>query len=486
MKKIINKIKKINMKRNIFIFFLFFIIIFIYFFVNIIFEKINLKDIDFTKNQLYSLSEESKTKIASINKKIKIELINLDSYQYIEEYIKKYRDLNQNIEIEKISNIASRPDLLLEYEVGEQEPLIVIKCENRVETLQLSDLYMFEYSEDSFDEINITEEAITNGILDVTSEKKSQVYLYTTNSIYAQKNFNALVESINKDLNNVHYLDMLSSNGIPEDCECIIISTLKQDISDTEKNYLKEYIMNGGNIVLLQDANSILNSELKNYNEILDLYGFKISDGIIMEQNSEKMINNAPGFIISKINPNSSIMKNINMDINICVMDAGKIEFKDEEILDELKVTYEVLAKSSESSFLRKDFNIKDFNKTDKDEDSPNSILAAIVTKEINEKCNSKLIVYSNCIFATNMGINIDNNNMSAITFYNNEDMIVNSVNYLTNKENIITIRKKIGDNVMFAITKKQNSNIIKIIYGVPLIIIFIGIIIWIIRRRLV
>ena len=37
----------------------------------------------------------------------------------------------------------------------------------------------------------------------------------------------------------------------------------------------------------------------------------------------------------------------------------------------------------------------------------------------------------------------------------NNEDMIVNSVNYLTEKENSITIRKKYGDTVQFTVTEK-------------------------------
>ena len=73
---------------------------------------------------------------------------------------------------------------------------------------------------------------------------------------------------------------------------------------------------------------------------------------------------------------------------------------------------------------------------------------------------------------------------MSAISFYNNEDMIVNSVNYLTEKENSITIRKKYGDTVKFTVTEKESKNIIKIIYGVPFLIILVGYIVWRIRRN--
>ena len=103
--------------------------------------------------------------------------------------------------------------------------------------------------------------------------------------------------------------------------------------------------------------------------------------------------------------------------------------------------------------------------------------------KLFNEK-TSKLIVYSNAIFSTNMSISMSNSTMSAISFYNNEDMIVNSVNYLTEKENSITIRKKYGDTVKFTVTEKESKNIIKIIYGVPFLIILVGYIVWRIRRN--
>jgi hypothetical protein len=82
------------------------------------------------------------------------------------------------------------------------------------------------------------------------------------------------------------------------------------------------------------------------------------------------------------------------------------------------------------------------------------------------------------------MSISMSNSTMSAISFYNNEDMIVNSVNYLTEKENSITIRKKYGDTVKFTVTEKESKNIIKIIYGVPFLIILVGYIVWRIRRN--
>ena len=203
-----------------------------------------------------------------------------------------------------------------------------------------------------------------------------------------------------------------------------------------------------------------------------------------MEQDENKMVYNMPGFVITDVGTYTSLTKKLNMNLTMCLMDPGKIEFKDSETLENLGVSYEILAQASEKAFLRNDLNISDYKKTESDQDASNAILGALVTKKINDEKSSKLIVYSNAIFSTNMSISMSNSSMSAISFYNNEDMVVNSINYLAEKENSITIRKKYGDTVKFTVTEKQKKIILQIIYGIPLLIILIGFIVWRIRRN--
>ena len=214
------------------------------------------------------------------------------------------------------------------------------------------------------------------------------------------------------------------------------------------------------------------------------MYGFSVSNGVVMEQDDDKMIHNMPGFVITDVDTNTSITKKLNMNVTMCLIDPGKIEFKDSETLNQLGVTYETIAKASQTAFLRTDLNNTELSKGENDQDASEAILGALVTKKVNDEKTSKLIVYSNAIFSTNMSIAMSNSTMSAVSFYNNEDMIVNSVNYLAEKENSITIRKKYGDTVKFTVTEKESKNIIKIIYGVPFLIILVGYIVWRIRRN--
>ena len=52
------------------------IVIACYIGLNMLVEKVNVENLDFTEKKLYSLSDETKTKIIYLNKYLKIKLIN--------------------------------------------------------------------------------------------------------------------------------------------------------------------------------------------------------------------------------------------------------------------------------------------------------------------------------------------------------------------------------------------------------------------------
>ena len=69
------------------------------------------------------------------------------------------------------------------------------------------------------------------------------------------------------------------------------------------------------------------------------------------------------------------------------------------------------------------------------------------------------------------------------ISFYYNKDFLLNSVAYLTQRDESITIRKDIGI-VPYTSTDKQDKIIKIIIVALPIVVIATGIVVWIIRKR--
>lgn len=480
MKKIIEIIKKKWLKDTFLTILLIAIIFAIYFGINYGVEKLNVEDIDLTTDKIYSISEQTETKLANLDKDVTIELINLSNYVYLLDFTNKYTQLNSHITIERIDDLSKRADIMNKYSLESTDSLLIIKSGEKERVLTTYDLYTYDYT--TYEQIDITEEAITNAIIEVTIEDKPNIYFLEGHNYYDMSYFQLLKDDITSEANNVSNLNLLTAGSVPEDCDCLVITTLKEDITEMERDSLINYSNNSGKILLLADAN-ILGIDTPNFNQILDLYGFSISKGMLLEQDQNQMIYGSPEFIISQVDT-SIFNKNSKMNMNICVIDSGRIEFKDEDTLNNLGVTYSTLARTSDSAFLRTNLNISSMSKTNQDTDAADSIMGALVTRTLENEKTAEMIVYSNAVFATNQQINMNNTYaMYANRLCNNDDVAINSVSYLTQRTDTITIRKD-ADSVSYTVTQTQHNIIMAIIFLVPAAIIIIGIIVWQIRRR--
>ena len=189
----------------------------------------------------------------------------------------------------------------------------------------------------------------------------------------------------------------------------------------------------------------------------------------------------SPEMIVEDVN--ASFMDKIGMSMKVCLLDAGKITF-DMDKLGELNVDYEAISKSGEKSFVRTDFNINSYGKTEKDSEEEDSIVAAKLTKNLSDDKRSELIIFANELFASDMKMPVMNQYyMYAVDLYNNKDVVLNSISYLTKREDSITIRKN-DETQKYTVTEEQNLIIQAIIFIVPIVIIIAGIVVWQVRRR--
>lgn len=455
------------------------IIVCAYLAINYAVDKANITDIDMTKEKLYSISQETKDKLQNLDIDTTITLFNMS--EYYKDFAYKYADLNEHIKVEELENLTSKADWKAEYGLQDTSAFIMISTADREKILYEYDLYTIDYT--TYTEIDITEEAITNAILDVATTVKPKVYFLTGHNLYSSMYFQYLQSDLTNEANEVAELDLMKSDKVPDDCSVLIITALSEDIEEIERDRLIDYINRGGKILLLSDSN-LNNIKLDNFQKVLDEYGVSISDGIILEGDTSKMVSGAPNFVIATINSSSSIIKNANMDINVCLINTGKLDIASSEKLEELNVTSEILASVSDKAFQRTDLSSNSQNKIESDEDAGGATVAAMLTKEIDEDTSSKLIVFANTVFATNTQIAVSSQYYSyAMDFYNNRDVLLNSVSYLTDREETITIRKNL-EAVNYDVTETQNRIVLTVIFGLPVLIIIIGIFVWIMRRR--
>ena len=182
MRKIIEIIKKKWLKDTFLTLVLIAIIFAIYFGINYGVEKLNLEDIDLTTDKIYSISEATETKLGNLDKDVTIQLVNLSNYVYLLDFTNKYTQLNSHITTERIDDLTSRADIMNTYGIESTDSLLIIKSGDRERVLTTYDLYTYDYT--TYEQIDITEEAITNAIIEVTIEDKPNIYFLTGHNYY--------------------------------------------------------------------------------------------------------------------------------------------------------------------------------------------------------------------------------------------------------------------------------------------------------------
>lgn len=455
------------------------IVIAFYVAVNFGVKQINIEDWDLTTKKLYSLSDATKDKLKELNTEVTIQLMNMSNQNYILEYADKYKKLSDKIILERIDDTSTRVDIQEKYAINNTIPLIIVKNGEKEKILTTDDLVTYDYT--TYEQVDRTEEAITNGIIEVTIEEKPKIYVLETNTYYdAEQSLAFIATELINESNEVQLLDILTTGRVPEDCECLIISTLKQDLTELERDKILEYINNGGELLFLTSQNALI-VETPNLNQVLAQYGISIERGIIFEQDSKKMLSNTPNIIIA--DATASFMSNIDMSLKILMQNAGSIKFAEAEKLEELGVTYETIASTSNSAFVRTEFNQNTNSKTDKDSETASYILGASVEKKISDEKTSKLIIFSNEDFASTQVVMLGDVMDYFANIRNNKDVVLNSVSYLIERDETITIRKAVEVDT-YVVTDQEDVIIKTIIFTIPVLVILIGIAVWIYRKR--
>ena len=334
---------------------------------------------------------------------VEIILVNMPEAQ--QDFAYKYNSVNDKITVEVIDDVTTRPDLTDEYGISANTYAIIVKSGEKNKILYSSDLYTYDYT--TYQQKDITEEALTNAILDVTTDEKPVIYFLTGHNKYPIELFYSFTQDLADEAYEINELDLLTTGEVPEDCSTLMITSLAEDITEAERDALLDYVNKGGNIILFSDPNTT-GKEMPNFQDVLDEYGVSISEGVMLEQDSSKMLYGTPSAILVTVSPYTSVTQETNMNMNACFMTTGRIDVADSEELEELGVEIETLATTSTESFYRTDYSLESNSKTEDDEDSPSATVGALVKKTIDEETTSELIVYSNnnlsllpCAFTT-------------------------------------------------------------------------------------
>ena len=449
-------------------------------------KVLDLTPIDLTQEKLYTLTDESKERVKDIDKDVHLYFVGYTDDNADLALAKQYKDANERIVAEAVDE-ESRPDLVEKYGIQDTGSSgIIVECGDRSKVLTASDLVTYDST--TYETISIAEEKLTSAILSVTTDDIPKVYFLEGYSDFTlDYNMYYLSVYLENEVTEVDTLNILSTGNVPDDCDTLVITSPSQDFSNEAKTAIIDYINRGGNILWLNAAMAI-SADLPNVNEVLALYGVNPFDvGAIRETDSSRMVVNSPDLVIPSLGY-SKITEDIYSD-GIIFRYPTKININ-EEGLEDLKVVETDLVTTSESSYFRTDFNNSSAAAAE-GEETGSFVVGAELEKtitEANEETGTSAVTSTLIIFGENYFISdypfTQESQYSAIQVSSyNKDLVLNSLAYLSDREEDITARKSTG-TVTYTATEQQDTIVRIIIFSVPAVIILAGLIVWQKRRR--
>lgn len=454
--------------------------------ITVLMQKLNLTPIDLTEDKLFTLTDESKEQVKNIDKDINIYFVGYTQDDSTLDLARQYTKTNNKIKVEAVT-ATDRPDLVEKYGIGTDSEGIIVESGNQYKVLASSDLYTYDST--TYESINVAEEKLTAAIKSVAVEELPKVYFLSGYSSFTLTNgMQYLNMYLQNEVNEVKILDILSEGKVPDDCNTLVIASPEEDFDDVATNAITDYINKGGNILWLNAAIA-QSKDLTNVNKILAMYGIKPFEvGIIRETDSSKMVANSPDLIMPEIQYADVTNKLYNSE-GVIFINATKINTEDDDTLTNLNVTKTELIKTSEKAYFRTNFeNSTDATQTGEQQETFlvgaqfNRVISKANEETGEKEITSKLIIYGENTFISDYPL-LQGTSTPRIAYGQNKDLVLNSIAYLSDREEDITVRKSTGA-VTYTATQQENRIILAIITAVPLIIIGLGISVWIIRKE--
>lgn len=439
---------------------------------------------DITDNKLYSISEQTRSVVKSIDKEITVYWIITEGSE--DNYLKSLLDLVQEQSdlikvVKKDTNVY--PNFATAYTMDTVYPnSLVVECGEKYRYLNYAgDIYTQDYADyyttGTYTQYFNGEGALVSAIDYVTSAELPKLYTLTG---HGEAELSAtFAAAVNNQNIVMEELSLLNVEAVPADADGILINAPQSDISATELEMLHSYTKLGGNIMLITDP-YVGESRTKNLDALMADYGMTSVTGMVVETDRQHYFSMQqqaiPVALLPGMNTHAITDPLINGNYFVMLYGAHGIEVA-EDLSADLVVT-ELMSTSYGAFSKLEGENMANFNKGDADIEGPFG-LANLATKNSDTPEESCVIwVGSSTLVDESVNDYVSGGNM---------DLFLNMLSYLCDPEAAqLTIHAKPVSNTKYL---TMGSTTVAILTAVVLIVIPVGYLLcglttWIRRKR--
>jgi len=408
------------------------------------------KRIDLTAEKLYSISDQTRKVVSDLKKDVKVMLFDKDDQQGLGEQMKEYKNLTSRFSYERIDP-QKNLEAATKYKPTKMGEVIVMSGD-RSEKLK-----------------DNTEQSIINAIIKVTRDSLKKVCFIEG---HGEKKLSSTNEGdgygvVDKMLKNENYeiksINLVVSNDVPSDCDVLVLAGPKQSLFPQEASAIGKYLEKGGKAMLLIDPDTD-----PKIDDVLHAWGIQLGNNTVVDVSGVgRFFQLGPGAPLARSYGSHPITKDFEGSMTFFPLSRSV------ETIPGTGTSPTELMKTSEESWAETEAasgNVK----FDEGKDRKGPIVLGVAANKTEGDKEARLVVIGDSDFASNQFFGIQRNG----------DLFMNSVNWLAQDEDLISIRPKSAADRKVSMTESDQNLLFWIsLVFMPLATLGTGVFIWWRRR---
>ncbi|MDR1990578.1 MAG: GldG family protein [Acidobacteriaceae bacterium] len=401
---------------------------------------------DLTQNKQFSLSDQSRNILSKLDAPLDIKVfVQESSFQEYRDRLKEYEYNSKQVHTEYIDPDKKRA-VAQQYQV-QQYGTIVLEYKGRTERTTAN-----------------SEQDITNTIIKAVTGETKKVYFtqgHGEKDITSQERdgYGTIADALKRENYSVDRVVLAQTNAVPADAAAVIVAGPKTDFFPPEIDALQKYLDKQGKALLLLDPQEKPDSTtLPNLVALAREWGIQVDNTIVVDASgmgrligTDASVPVAANYPPHPITERFTVLTAFPLARSVSPMPGSHAQ---------------PVVESSPQSWAETD--IKSLLTTGQVElnedkgDKPGPITLAVATSEPSKdapaegakdapKPETRIVVVGDSDFAAN----------GALGVQGNKDLFMNMVSWLSQQENLISIRTKDADDRRLTLTATQQSNIV-------------------------
>jgi ABC-type uncharacterized transport system involved in gliding motility auxiliary subunit len=318
------------------------------------------------------------------------------------------------------------------------------------------------------------EEGITNALVRVLKGQRMACFIGSHGQRSLDSTERDGYDRFKKELSDENYqtqtLPLMQKPEIPSDCTMVVIAGPQDDFLPPETDAIDKYLHDGGRALIMLDAGV----ELPNLTKMLSDDGLTVRNDLVIDENPvAQLFGTEPYMPLIMKYGTSPIVQPLSGRATLFPLSRSFEVGKDSKP----GVTDDSLCETSADSYDVSDWNPKikeiEFH-PGKDLKGPLSVGVTGSISGSGEKKEGRFVVLGTSLIAANGFLN----------FQSNRDFMMNSINWLSADEDLISIRPTPPESQHLTMNAEQMRRVLILgVFGIPILIVMAGVLVWWQRR---